>query len=224
MKTLLLAVAILGLWSGGALAQEAPATASPAASSAPVEVAAPVEAAAPAEPDREWLRELRSSEATVHALKEEVFRSKATLQLLRELAVQGASGSGGLRIRHQTALARVYRVVGVDYFLDGKSVYAWKATEGGEPHPREVVVRDGAATPGQHNVQVSVQLQGEGGGMFAYVEAYQTKVDSTAAFDVQGGLVTDVTVKIQTKAKGKKSFTERPNIVYEERRETLKAE
>jgi hypothetical protein len=174
---------------------------------------------------QEWVRELRTAEEQVHALKEQVFRSKATLQLLRELAVQGASAGGQLRVRHLTELPRTYRVASVDYYLDGKSVFSWSDAAGGAPLPRTFVVRDSQAAPGQHNVQVAVQLVGDGGGVFGYVEAYTSKVESSSSFDVAGGEVTEISVRLTTKtAKGAerkrgRGFGERPGIVYEERRE-----
>lgn len=187
------------------------------------------DAADDAAAQQEWVRELRTAEEQVHALKEQVFRSKATLQLLRELAIQGASGGGALRVRHVTELPRAYRVAAIDYYLDGKSVFSWTDAEGAAPLPRTFVVREAEAAPGQHNVQVSVQLRGDGGGVFGYVDAYASKVDSTTTFDVAGGQVTEVAVRLTTKpAKGSKAkqgkgFGERPGIVYEERREALSA-
>lgn len=178
---------------------------------------------------QEWVRELRTAEEQVHALKEQVFRSKATLQLLRELAVQGASAGGQLRVRHLTELPRAYRVASIDYYLDGKSVFSWSEAAGGAPLPRTFVVREAQAAPGQHNVQLSVQLRGDGGGVFGYVDAYTSKVESSSSFDVAGGEVTEISVRLTTKAargaerKRGQGFSERPGVVYEERREALSA-
>ncbi len=225
--------AIRGAWMALALVATAHAqeptqpSATPAPEGAPAAAETPAPAVAEdadAAAEGEWRRELATTEQRVHQLKEQVFRSKATLQLLRELAVQGASGGGGLRVTHNTELSRSYRLSAVDYYLDGRNIFSWTLTEGGEALPRSVEVRDQPIAPGQHSLQVSCVLRGEGGGVFEYVDDYQTKVDSSHSFDVQGGLLTDLVVKLTTKGSGRKKFTERPSLVYEERRETLKAE
>ena len=46
-------------------------------------------------------RALRTVEEDVHALKEQVFRSKATLQLLQEIVVQGSASGARSTIWHE---------------------------------------------------------------------------------------------------------------------------
>src|SRR5688572_23892599 len=99
---------------GQALAQEpAPAPAAGAATSAE-------------DPERvqsELNREIRTVEQDVNGLKERVFRSKATLQLLRELVMEGSSLGSRLVVWHVNKMGPAYTLESVSYFLDSKNIY-----------------------------------------------------------------------------------------------------
>jgi hypothetical protein len=212
-------VAMSLTWSFVALAQdEAPADDAGSEAQGPVatEQAAPDAAAS--------LRDLRTVEESVHTLKERVFRSKATLQLLRELVIEGATMGSGVAVWHINELSRAYQIETIQYFMDGKSIYAW--TEGGaeEKVPRELEIRDQTAPPGRHTLQVTMVLRGNGGGFFAYLDQYRFKVQSSFAFEVEEGNLTTVRVRAQTRGGIRKAFVERPTIVYEQRTEQYEAE
>jgi hypothetical protein len=203
-------------------AAPAPAPAAPSATPAPAP--APVDEVALAEQAKArsaMMRELRSAEEEVHALKERVFRSKATLQLLRELAVEGAHSAAELRVTHVEALPRAFEIDSIQYFLDGKTIWSWAAGEGSGEVPAELLVRDQPIAAGQHNLQVAMTVRGEGRGVFEYLDDYRLKVESSYPFQIEGGTVTDLTVKVVVKGGVQKKFTERPTVVYEERHEQL---
>ena len=69
-------------------------------------------------------RELRTVEEQVSDLKERVFRSKATLELLKELVLDAAASGSRVVLWHINELGAGYSVESVQYFLDGKSVYS----------------------------------------------------------------------------------------------------
>lgn len=230
----LLALVSAAAWGIGsaAMAQDVPADAAPS-DTADAEVApegddTPAASSGDAEQEeaisREFLRELRTAEARAHALKERVFRSKATLQLLRELVVQGSSSGAALRITHDDKLGRAYQIESIQYFLDGKSIYAWADPDGQSTPPDDVIIRDQAISPGEHALQVSLVVRGDGGGFFEYLDDYRFKLESNYAFEVPGGELTDLTVRAMAKGGVKKRFVERPTVVYEERREQMQSE
>jgi hypothetical protein len=170
------------------------------------------------------LRELRTVEESVHSLKERVFRSKATLQLLRELVIEGAMMGSGVAIWHVNDLTRAYQIESAQYFLDGKSIYAWTEQDTDAKLPRELEIRDQSASPGRHTLQVTMVLRGNGGGVFAYLDDYRFKVQSSFAFEVEEGTMTTVRVRALTRGGVRKAFVERPTIVYEQRTEQYEAE
>ena len=55
-------------------------------------------------------RELLTIEEQVNSPKERVFRSKATLQLLKEIVVQGTSSGSRSSITHVNKLGRSYTI------------------------------------------------------------------------------------------------------------------
>lgn len=214
---------VVGVLSGGAArADDGGTTAMPATTPD-----APAVQDVPAEPEaipREFLRDLHTAEAQVHDLKERVFRSKATLELLRELVVEGSGTGSTLKIEHVDDLTRDYTVEGVQYFLDGKPVFTWALADG-TPIPDEgVTVDDRAVAAGTHAVQVTLSLRGNGGKLFDYVQDYRFKVESSYSFEVEAGMATELTVHAIAKGGVKKAFTERPTVVYEVRSEPVRPE
>jgi hypothetical protein len=174
--------------------------------------------------DGEMRRELRTVEQSVHDLKERVFRTKATLQLLRELVVDGVSLGSGIAVWHVNALPKAYDVESIQYFLDGKSIYAW--TKGGAETavPRELQIRGEAVAPGQHTLLVTLVLRGNGQKVFTYVDDYLIKKQSSQTFDIEEGKL--VTIRVRAVARGgvKKSFVDRPTVEYEARSEQYQPE
>jgi hypothetical protein len=168
-------------------------------------------------------RDLHTVEESVHNLKERVFRSKATLQLLRELVIESATMGSGVSIWHVNDLPKAYVLESIQYFLDGRSVYAWSNPDGTKEVPQEVQIRDQTVSPGSHTVQVTMVLRGNGG-MFGYVQQYEFKVQSSYAFEVEDGRLTTLRVRAVSQGGVRRAFVDRPTIVYEERAEALQTE
>ncbi len=70
----------------------------------------------------EYNRELLSLEEDVNTLKEQVFRSKATLQLLKEIVIQGRSTGSRAGVWHVNRLGPAYTLRSVSFYLDGRSI------------------------------------------------------------------------------------------------------
>jgi len=158
---------------------------------------------------------LGTMEEHVNTLKEQVFRSKATLQLLKEIVIQGGSAGARSTIKHINGLGPSYRLESVAYYLDGQSIYA-KADPGGSlDSAKELMVWDGAIPPGSHNLTVNMVLKGNGFGVFNYVDGYTFKVQSSYAFTADEGQATTLNVEINEKKGFGVGFAERPTVEYE---------
>jgi hypothetical protein len=169
-------------------------------------------------------KELLTVEQDVSTLKERVFRSKATLQLLRELVIEGATIGSRVSVWHVDRLSGAYTVESVQYFLDGKAIFSRTDTAGGLDKLKEVELHAQTLPPGAHNLQVNMVLRGNGMGVFSYLRSYSFKVQSSYTFNIEDGKLTVVRVTLNEKGGPFTSFVDRPTVGYEEAKENLRGE
>ncbi|HMV65950.1 MAG TPA: hypothetical protein PKA64_03790 [Myxococcota bacterium] len=217
-------VCVLGLavWSTTPAAWAADPMPAPTGGAAAGPAAAPTSAGEPS--TSEFLRELKAVEQQVHELKERVFQSKATLQLLHELVVESATFDSAVTIWHETALSKAYVIESIQYYLDGKPIFGWKHEREDDVLPAQVEIRDQELEAGTHVLQVTMAVRGNGGGLFAYVKDYAVDVQSSYEFEVVAGKRTLLFARPTTEGGVKKAYTERPTLQYEERLEDLGTE
>ncbi len=170
-----------------------------------------------ATPEASFNRELRSIEEEVNGLKERVFRSKATLQLLKEIVIQGSSTGSNATIWHVNQLGNAYSVESLSYFLDGQSKFSKTDPEGSLDESKEFKVFEGAVPPGDHVLTLNVRLRGNGYGIFKYVEKYQVSFKANSTFTAEEGKSCQVKVVLEKQRGLGRSFTERPNVAFETR-------
>lgn len=209
---------------GAAQAEPAPSVTGDApAGATPVTPAPIVPAATPEEQQVQLSRELRTVEEDVNQLKERVFRSKATLQLLKELVVEGATVGSRVSIWHVNRLGGSYSMEAVKYFLDGKNVFTKVDPNGSLDVSRDLKVHEQAVPPGTHNLQVTMVLRGKGYRVFSYLRTYQFNLQSAYSFRVEEGRTT--VVKVIAESRGAlKNFVERPTVRYDEQNEIIQEE
>jgi hypothetical protein len=183
------------------------------ASSAAVSDETPEEAEAREKAD--FNREILTVEQDVTKLKERVFRSKATLQLLRELVLEGSSLGSHVVLWHVNRMGAAYSLESVQYFVDGKNVFSRQDTTGGLDQEREFQILDQNMAPGEHNLQVAYTLRGNGYGVFSYLRSYSFKVQSSYAFNVEDGRETVLRIIADEKGGPWRTFVDRPNVQYE---------
>lgn len=210
-------------------AAAAPAAKPGAAPAAPAKELTPEEeAAAEAALEAEeaarsaYNRELRTVEQEVGRLKERVFRSKATLQLLKELVIEGATLGSRVVLWHINKMGAAYTLESVQYFLDGKNVFTRVDPNGSLDERREIKLHEQTIPPGAHSLQVHMVLRGSGFGVFSYLKTYSFKVHSSYTFTIEDGKQT--TVRVIANERSGKTFVERPNVRYEVSAESLREE
>ncbi len=226
----------MGLGTGllllAAVASVAPAYGQDPAAAAVSETTAPAsESPTTAEADAEeaeqaaadFRRELRTVEEDVSNLKERVFRSKATLKLLKELVIDSALTGSRMVLWHVNKLGGGYSMESVQYFLDGKNVFNKVDPGGTLDTVREIKVSDATIPSGNHTLQVNMVLRGKGYKVFSYLRSYQFKVTSSYVFNLEEGKITTLRVMADSKG-GLRNFVERPTIQYDERAETIREE
>ncbi|HHO51092.1 MAG TPA: dihydrolipoamide acetyltransferase [Deltaproteobacteria bacterium] len=171
----------------------------------------------------EFRRELRTVEEDVSNLKERVFRSKATLKLLKELVIDAAASGSRVVLWHVNKLRGGYSMESIQYFLNGKNVFSKVDPGGSLDTVREIKVHEQTVPPGTHNLQVNMVLRGKGYKIFSYLRTYQFKVQSSYTFKVEEGKISLIRVLADSRG-GLRNFVERPTIQYDERKETFREE
>jgi len=170
-----------------------------------------------AQPPTDVNRELRTTEEDVKRLKERVFRSKATLELLKEIVIEGAGLGARVQLWHVNKMGPAYQMESVQYFLDGKSVFARSAgVDGNLDELRKVMIHEQTLPPGTHTLQVQMVLRGNGFGVFSYLRSYSFKVSSSYQFKVKDGEETSIRVVANERSGLTRSFVDRPGVSYEE--------
>jgi hypothetical protein len=73
------------------------------------------------------------------------------------------------------------------FVLDGAVQYNKKDEAGTLSRRKEIPVFSGSIPPGDHTLQVLIQLRGHGYGVFSYLRGYQFEVKSSHSFTVTEG-------------------------------------
>lgn len=168
-----------------------------------------------AESQQAFNRELLTVEEDVGRLKERVFRSKSTLEMLKELIIEGAAAGAHLSIWHVNQIGGAYSIEAAQYWLDGKTVFTKTEADGGLDDLGEIQVFQGNVNPGTHTIQVSLALRGKGFKVFSYLRSYQFRLQSSYELQIDEGKTKTVRCNATTRS-GLRSFTDRPTIVYAE--------
>lgn len=137
----------------------------------------------------------RSLEDRVSDLKEKIFRTKARLKTLQEMAIGGDAATGSRTVLvHRNEMGSAFRLESVEYVLDGKSIFA-KADEGGDLQKvAQLPVYSGRIAPGSHQLTVRLEYRGHGYGVFSYLDGYKFRVQSSYTFNAEVGQVNTIRV------------------------------
>jgi hypothetical protein len=182
---------VVGLCAPAAQAAEpAPAAIS---APAPAEAAGPGPGGAPSDGSVSAVR-LKALERNVNDLKEQVFRTRARLNLLKETVLGGVIGASRCVIKHKNEMGATFRLVKVVYALDGVQIMNKVDDTGHLADMPEFDVYNGAIQPGNHTLSVQVVYQGSGFGVFSYLKGYKFKATSSNTFVAADGKATTVTV------------------------------
>lgn len=163
----------------------------------------------------EFNRELLTVEQQVDSLKERVFRSKATLQLLKEIVIEGSSSGARATVWHVNKLSSAFRLESIQYLLDGQSKFSKADPSGSLDQTREFKIHDGAVPPGNHNLSVDLKIRPTGAGVFTYARDYEINVRSNYAFAAELGKTCTVRAVVSDRGGVVNSFEERAKVDFE---------
>ena len=204
----------------------APAAAAPAAAAPPADAppaAAPAAGApgAPAEAagatggggdQGAYTVRLRGLEKNVNELKEQIFRTKARLNLLKETVLGGVIGASRALIHHKNEMGSSFRLIKAAFALDGVQIAA--KSDAGLADLQEFDVYNGAIQPGSHTLSVALTYQGNGFGVFSYLKGYKFNVKSSHTFVAGESKSTNITVVGYEKGNITTQLSDKPAIDF----------
>lgn len=165
--------------------------------------------------DKDFQKELLTIEEKVTALKKNVFSAKATLNLLRELVVQGNVSGSKANIWQINQLNGGYVIKSASYVLDGTPIYNINDASGDLCSKSELMVYDGEMGVDDHTLTVELELAGSGRGLFSYVDDYVFTVRSATSFSSEEGENCVIRSVIEKRSAFSYSYEQRPNIVFQ---------
>jgi hypothetical protein len=118
----------------------------------------------------------------VDELKERIFRSKARLSVLKETVLHGVLAGTRVVIVHRNLMGSQFRLTKIAVILDGAQIYARTDDSGALDQEDEVTVLDGNIVPGPHTITVELTYQGQGFGVFSYLNGYTFESRSSYNF------------------------------------------
>jgi hypothetical protein len=157
---------------------------------------------------------LRSLEKNVNELKEQIFRTKARLNLLKETVLGGVIGASRAVIRHKNEMGSSFRLVKAAYALDGVQIYAKSDDTGRLADMSEFDVYNGAIQPGSHTLSVVLLYQGNGFGVFSYLKGYKFTVKSSHSFVAAESKSTNITVVGYEKGNITTQLSDKPAVDF----------
>jgi hypothetical protein len=194
------------------------ATAAPGAG-APAEVAAPAPAATGA-PDATtaeagaYTVRLKTLEKNVNELKEQIFRTKARLNLLKETVLGGVIGASRAYIRHKNEMGSSFRLIKAAYALDGVQIFSKSDDTGRLADETEFEIYNGAIQPGSHTLTVVLNYQGNGFGVFSYLKGYKFTAKSSQSFVAAESKTTSITVVGYEKGNMTTQLSDKPAVDF----------
>ncbi len=189
----------------------------PAASGAPVATVAGGAPQAPTMDGATYAVRLRDLEQRIDDLKEQIRRSHTRLSLLSDTILSGGGAGSRAGITFKNELSSAFRVTRVLVVLDGAVQYNKTDQSGSLSEQPEIPIFNGSIPPGDHTVQVLVNLQGNGYGVFSYLRGYKFEVRSSHSFTAVEGKTVQLQVLAYEKGGVTTPLEERPAIRYAEK-------
>ena len=160
---------------------------------------------------------LRDLQQRIDHLKEQIRRSHTRLSLLSDTILSGGASGSRATIRFENKLSNQFKLTKALVVLDGAVQYN-KADRSGVLADQKVIpIFSGSIPPGDHTVQVLINLRGHGYGVFSYLRGYRFEVRSSHSFTAVEGKTTNLRVLAYEKGGVTTPLEERPAIRYLEK-------
>ena len=200
--------------SSAAASTPAPPTAAPPTSAAGPSTAVPMASANTTVDGQTYSVRLRDLEQRVDELKEQIRRSHTRLSLLSDTVFAGGVQGSRAEISFQNDMSSAFRLTRALFVLDGAVQYNKSDDTGALGEQSTIPIFQGSIPPGDHTVQVLLQFQGNGYGVFSYLRGYKFEVRSTQSFTASEGKTTNMQIIAYEKGGVTTPLEERPSVRY----------
>lgn len=130
---------------------------------------------------------LRDLEQRVNELKEQIRRSHTKLSLLSDTILGGGAAGSRATISFDNEMSGAFRLIRATILLDGAVQYSRSDDTGALASQKTIPLFDGSIPPGDHIIQIILELRGHGYGVFSYLRGYKFEIRSSHSFTVTDG-------------------------------------
>jgi hypothetical protein len=160
---------------------------------------------------------LRDLEQRINDLKERIRRSHTRLALLSESIISGVTAAARAEIIFQNDMSSAFRLRRVVALYDGAPL-ATKTDERDQiGDQKEIPLYAELVQPGDHTIQILLEYQGNGYGIFSYLKGYKFEVRSSRSFTAIEGKTLQLRVVGYEQGGPTTPLEERPAVRYVEK-------
>ena len=166
---------------------------------------------------------LRDLEARVDELKDQIRRSHTRLALLSDTILSGGAAGSRSEVGFQNEMSSAFRLTRALFVIDGTVQYNRQDETGALADQKEIPIFSGSVPPGDHTVQVVLNFQGNGYGVFTYLRGYKFEVKSSHSFTAVEGKTLTLTATALEKGGVTTPLEQRPSIEWHEKVQSIGA-
>ena len=160
---------------------------------------------------------LRDLEARVDELKDQIRRSHTRLALLSDTILSGGAAGSRAEVLFKNEMSSAFRLTRALFVVDGAIQYNRTDDTGALADQKEIPIFSGSIPPGDHTVQVVLNFQGNGYGVFTYLRGYKFEVKSAHSFtSVEGKTLSLISTALE-KGGVTTPLEQRPTIEWAEK-------
>jgi hypothetical protein len=160
---------------------------------------------------------LRDLEQRIDELKEQIRRSHTRLSLLSDTILSSGGAGARATIRFKNEMSNAFKLTRLLVVLDSAVQYNKTDQTGALAEQPEIPLYNGSVPPGDHVLQILLNLQGNGYGVFSYLRGYKFEVRSSHSFTSTEGKSIDLTAIAYEKGGVTTPLEERPAMRYLEK-------
>lgn len=160
---------------------------------------------------------LRDLEARVDELKDQIRRSHTRLALLSDTILSGGAAGSRAEVLFKNEMSSAFRLTRALFVVDGAVQYNRQDDTGALADQKEIPIFNGSMPPGDHTVQVILNFQGNGYGVFTYLRGYKFEVKSAHSFTAVEGKTLSLIATALEKGGVTTPLEQRPTIEWGEK-------
>jgi len=162
-----------------------------------------------------YKQQIAQIEAQVNELKEEVFRSRTRIDILKETVLAIGIAGAQLQLVHRNEMGANFKLERALYIIDGTPYSYDEKTYPGLDGREELQIVEGPLSQENHTIQVELVFRGNGYGVFSYLKEYRITVDGVYSFRPEEGKKTIIKAIAYERGGIKLELLERPAIRFD---------